>query len=77
MADDRTATIALLGCGGFIGSHLLERILYATDYRVEGIDLSSRKIASFLGHRRLTFHAMNVHDDAAVRPIIARCGTVV
>ncbi|MBN1576997.1 MAG: NAD-dependent epimerase/dehydratase family protein [Chitinispirillaceae bacterium] len=77
MSDDRTATIALLGCGGFIGSHLLERILDATDYRVEGIDLSSRKIAAFLGRKRLTFHTMNVHDVAAMRPVIERCGTVI
>jgi UDP-apiose/xylose synthase len=67
----------MLGCGGFIGSHLLERILAATKYHVEGVDVSSRKIAHLLGHERLDFHTLNVHDQDAIRPLIEKSDIVI
>jgi len=50
--------IAVIGCGGFIGSHLL-RALLAADYEVEGWDLDDHRIGDLLRHPRLTFH---LHD---------------
>jgi UDP-apiose/xylose synthase len=60
-------SICILGCGGFIGSHLLGRVLKETPYRVCGIDLTSAKIAEYLSHERFDFVELNVHDTEAVR----------
>lgn len=61
----RTAptTLCILGCGGFIGSHLCERILADTDWRIAGVDRNPAKISSFLSHPRFTY--ANVDIDSA------------
>ncbi|MBD3321971.1 MAG: bifunctional UDP-4-keto-pentose/UDP-xylose synthase [Chitinivibrionales bacterium] len=59
-------TICILGCGGFIGSHLLERILSATECTVYGIDIQSSKIGHLLSNDRLTFVNLNVYDTESV-----------
>ncbi len=52
--------VIVVGCGGFIGSHLLERLLAAEVdgqpvYDVVGIDTSTQKIAGLMDHPRMTF----------------------
>lgn len=47
--------IALIGCGGFIGHHLLRRLLDA-GYAVEGWDLDTRRLDDLRAHPGLTFH---------------------
>ncbi len=48
--------IAILGCGGFIGSHLLERLLEAREYVIEGWDATGAKIRHLVNHSRFKFH---------------------
>jgi len=70
--------MVILGCGGFIGSHLLERLV--TDDSgvfVEGIDRSSGKIAHLTDHPRFRFHNMDLRDIDEVRRIIAKADTVI
>lgn len=74
---DKDNTITIIGCGGFIGSHLIERLLATTSCRIIGIDLASDKIARHLGNERLTFKKMDMHDVASVRPYVEQGGTVI
>ncbi|MBN2188321.1 MAG: NAD-dependent epimerase/dehydratase family protein [Chitinispirillaceae bacterium] len=70
-------SITIIGCGGFIGSHLVDRLLAATPCRITGIDLVSDKIAGHLANDRLTFKKIDVHDVGSLRPYIGQGGTVV
>lgn len=76
-SQNKNDTITIVGCGGFIGSHLLDRLLAATHYRVTGIDLVSDKIARHLKNGRFTFVKMDMHDVVSLRPYIERSGTVI
>ncbi len=63
--------ILSLGAGGFIGSHLTERLLH-DGHSVVGVDLHDDKLAESLGHPRFTFVRTNIRDrdydlDVAVR----------
>lgn len=49
--------ILILGCAGFIGSHLCEHILAHTDWTISGMDLHSKNINHLLPNARLQFHA--------------------
>ena len=72
----KSDTITIIGCGGFIGSHLLERLLSQGRHNLVGIDIASDKIAHLIGNPRLTFVHADMHDLAKVRPYIERSGTV-
>jgi UDP-apiose/xylose synthase len=76
-SQNKNDTITIVGCGGFIGSHLLDRLLATTDYRVIGIDLVSDKITRHLKNGRFTFIKMDMHDVASLRPHVERSGTVI
>jgi nucleoside-diphosphate-sugar epimerase len=63
--------ILSLGAGGFIGSHLTERLL-ADGHDVCGVDLHDDKLAACAGHRRFRFVRADIRArafdlDAAVR----------
>ncbi len=77
MTLDRSKRIAVFGCGGFIGSHLLERILSVTDYEVEGIDLSAGKIRHLLGHSRLHFSLTDINDFTKIKKTLERCEIII
>lgn len=47
--------ILILGCGGFIGSHLLDRLLSMGTTAIEGWDPNSQKIAGHLANPLLDF----------------------
>ena len=53
--DDTSITVAVVGCGGFIGSHLLKAILERTRWRVFGVDLDSYRIQEHLSSPRFDF----------------------
>jgi UDP-apiose/xylose synthase len=72
---DRT-TITVVGCGGFIGSHLLEALLARGRSEVVGIDIASEKIKHLMGNPRFAYVQADMHDLAKVRPFIERSGTV-
>ena len=60
--------MALVGCGGFIGSHLLKAILERTRWRVFGVDLDPYRIQEHLANERLEF----LCGDLAERSIVNR-----
>ncbi len=68
-------TACILGCGGFIGSHLAERLL-EEGWRVRGVDLADAKIAHLRGHPGLEFHRLDVRDEARLAPLLAGCDAV-
>jgi nucleoside-diphosphate-sugar epimerase len=47
--------ILILGVNGFIGHHLSQRILAATDWDVYGMDMQSDRITDLLGNARFHF----------------------
>ncbi len=47
--------VLILGVNGFIGSHLIGRILRDTNWEVYGMDLSTHKITEHMGHERFHF----------------------
>lgn len=74
---ERAKTITIIGCGGFIGSHLCGRLLDATAMRVIGVDIASAKIEHLLGRERFVFTRADLHDLDSLRPLFKRSGTVV
>jgi UDP-apiose/xylose synthase len=55
--------ICVLGCGGFIGSHLVERLLSCPGHRVWGIDTAPAKIAHLLSDKRFEFTCADIYHD--------------
>ena len=47
--------VLILGVNGFIGSHLVGRILRDTDWEVFGLDLGTHKVEAHLGNPRFHF----------------------
>jgi UDP-apiose/xylose synthase len=77
MNSDRKDAITVIGCGGFIGSHLLDRLLSRGDCRVIGIDLAGEKIAHHRESDRFSFIRCDIHDREMVERCIAQSATVV
>ena len=47
--------VLILGVNGFIGSHLVDRIMQDTDWEVYGLDLGTHKVADHLANPRFHF----------------------
>jgi UDP-apiose/xylose synthase len=75
--QQKKKNIAITGCSGFIGSHILERLLATTDYHVYGIDISESRIRHLMGNKLFTFCHQDIADTAKIRDILSQCGTVV
>jgi len=58
-----TKRYVVLGCGGFIGSHLLDRLMEDETVFVEGFDIDDRKIAGHLADPRLRLHRGYLHHS--------------
>jgi UDP-apiose/xylose synthase len=69
--------VALIGCGGFIGSHLLEALLPNPEYTVVGFDTDAAKIGHLLHHPRFTFHLGDAYLSGMLEPEIAAADVVV
>lgn len=54
--------LVVVGCGGFVGSHLLDRLLKRNDVHIEGWDPDVQKIFGHLGNERLTIHRATCDD---------------
>jgi UDP-apiose/xylose synthase len=52
--------ILVLGCGGFVGSHFLDRVLSSPETEVVGWDISGSRIEHHLGCPRLTLRLADV-----------------
>lgn len=55
--------ILILGCGGFIGSHLIGRLIHEGRHEILGIDNSEYKIREHLGH--FLFEKRDIYSDPA------------
>lgn len=64
--------LLILGCGGFVGSHLLDRLLARPDVEIEGWDPEKSKIAKHVGNPRFTFHQVSCIDGVELRRLEAR-----
>src|SRR4030095_358585 len=76
----RKKKVILLGCGGFVGSHLTDRLLGRGDYQIEGWDISTSKIERHLQNPDLHLHSSYVDDHTTfpeLEPHIADCDAVI
>lgn len=70
--------VALLGCAGFIGSHLTEWLLDNTGCEVIGTDIVDDKIRHLRGRPRFTYHHSDLRsDEALTRRLVAESDVVV
>lgn len=72
--------LVMLGCGGFIGSHLLDLLLPTGDYEIEGWDPDYQKIEQHLNNPNFHLHACGIHEGserAALGDAIERADAVV
>ena len=77
-------TVCIIGVAGFIGSHLLEKVIRERDWNVIGVDMvAPHKIQQLLGAEkkwaaRFEFHQMNIVTSGdALKALIARSDVVV
>ena len=69
--------IFLLGAGGFIGSHLIEKILNTSSYEVVAFDLNGGSLKPFMGHERFVFHQGDIFKETAwIEEQVAACDVV-
>lgn len=74
----REKQITVLGCSGFIGSHILRYLLKNTDYCIVGIDLNHTRIDDLLNHPRLSFIDADIYNEQGIlRDTISQCSTVI
>jgi UDP-apiose/xylose synthase len=69
--------IALLGCGGFIGSHFLDAFLADPEVRVEGWDWTPAKILGHLARPNFRFHSGDIYAQTDLDDRLSRCDVVV
>jgi UDP-apiose/xylose synthase len=70
-------TLCVLGCGGFIGSHLLKRLLSIPGYRIIGIDTASAKVKLHESNPAFSFVRLDIDDAARVRHYIEQSDVVI
>ena len=67
--NDSSITVAIVGCGGFVGCHLLDSILTRTKWRVFGVDLDLYRIQHRLNDARCEFMVADLADKKVVERI--------
>ena len=67
--NDPAITVAIVGCGGFIGSHLLDAVLCRTQWRVFGVDVDFYRIQHRLNDERCEFLNADLADPSVVERI--------
>ena len=61
-SGQKVKKLVLLGCGGFIGSHLLDALLPVKSLRIEGWDPHDRKITCHLANPNLRLYRKALRD---------------
>jgi UDP-apiose/xylose synthase len=69
-------TVAVLGAGGFIGSHMVEHLLGSGRYRIRGIDITAEKLSGIAGPD-LTFHEADIRRAPGLLERVIRESDVV
>ncbi|KAJ0801928.1 putative UDP-glucuronate decarboxylase [Helianthus annuus] len=68
--------ICMIGAGGFIGSHLCEKLMSMTPHRVLAVDVYNDKIKHLLEpdsipwNGRIRFHQLNIKNDSRLEGLI-------
>ncbi len=69
--------VLLLGANGFIGSHLIEKILMTSDYNVTAFDLSDENLRIFSESSRFFFKKGDIfHEDIWLEEQVKNCDVV-
>jgi len=58
-----TRNILILGCNGFIGSHLTHRIINDTDWTVHALDIADHNLGDIIGHERFHFTKADMRES--------------
>ncbi|KAM0939654.1 putative UDP-glucuronate decarboxylase [Dioscorea sansibarensis] len=77
----KAMTICMIGAGGFIGSHLCEKLMTETPHTVLAVDIYNDKIKHLLGPEgeqqsdyhwagRIHFHRLNIKHDSRLEGLI-------
>ncbi|MBA3496738.1 MAG: NAD-dependent epimerase/dehydratase family protein [Gemmatimonadales bacterium] len=74
--EDTPLVVAVLGAGGFIGTHLVEHLLAAGKYAILGIDLTSEKLSGIEG-AAFTFYEADIRQAPALLEQLVRRADVV
>ena len=75
--DTERQKLCVLGVGGFIGSHLLKKLLDLDLYEIHGLDIASSKIEDYLDDPHFSFAKINVDDSEAVKRYVEAADTVI
>ena len=67
--NDSSVTVAIVGCGGFVGCHLLDAVLARTKWHVFGVDLDFYRIQHRLNDERCEFMVADLADKSVVERI--------
>lgn len=67
--------LCIIGAGGFIGSHLCEKLMWETDHSVLAIDVYSEKIQHLLvpaqpWSDRIEFYKINIKHDPRLEGLV-------
>lgn len=76
----RQRRVLILGLGGFVGSHLTDRILRTRSGQIEGWDVTFDKLLEHLGNERLELHRQYIDADttfAELEPVIGEVDAVI
>jgi nucleoside-diphosphate-sugar epimerase len=71
-------TVLIIGVNGFIGHHLLRRILADTTWHVIGVDIAGDRVEKYKKEKRFTFYKANIlKDQALVERLVKKADAVV
>ena len=76
-------TICMIGAGGFIGSHLCEKLMAETPHKVLALDVYNDKIKHLLEPDslhwadRIQFHRLNIKNDSRLEALIKMADLVI
>ena len=79
----KALTICMIGAGGFIGSHLCEKLMSETPHTVLALDVYNDKIKHLLEPSdspwagRITFHRLNIKHDSRLEGLIKMADLVI
>ncbi|MFS7990420.1 putative UDP-glucuronate decarboxylase [Helianthus anomalus] len=72
----KSMKICMIGAGGFIGSHLCEKLMSMTSHTVLAVDVYNDKIRHLLEpdsipwNGRIQFHRLNIKNDSRLEGLI-------
>lgn len=70
-------TVLILGVNGFIGHHLLRRILDTTNWHVIGLDILDDRVEKDKGNKRFEFHKGDmIEKSSLIEPLVKRSDVV-